>query len=97
MKQHQCVGPTCWTCGEPSELRDMKSSMMEAFSKEKVANDVVWLSRIATQAIREDVIFMMTKIVELETRVYQLQQQAANPGVCNSCGASLRECEACGW
>lgn len=69
-----CVGPTCWTCGEPTELRDLRRSMQEAFSKAETTNGTVWLSKIAVEAIREDILNMMTKIVTLENEVWLLKR-----------------------
>lgn len=73
MEQHLCVGPTCWTCGEPVELREMRLNIADAFSG-KTANDPHRLAKLATDAIREDVINMMTLIVELNSQIRLLQQ-----------------------
>jgi hypothetical protein len=73
-ESHMCVGPTCWTCGEPTELREMRHSMMGAFTEEKVANTPWRLAQIAMGAIREDILDMMTKIVTLENEVWLLKR-----------------------
>lgn len=66
-----CVGPTCWTCGEPDELRRMRRDMMVAFGEEGLPNaDIHRLAKVAAQAIHDDVLDMMTKIVTLENELW---------------------------
>lgn len=71
---HLCVGPTCWTCGEPTELREMRTAIRDQFFEQcksvLSADECHKLARTAAEAIREDVIGMMTKIVTLENELY---------------------------
>lgn len=65
-ESHMCVGPTCWTCGEPTELRYLRTLIWEALKEEGVRDATYYLSQVASKAIREEVLNMMTKIAELE-------------------------------
>lgn len=72
-ESHMCVGPTCWTCGEPTELRYMRTLIWEALQG-KTANDPYRISKIAAGAIREEVLGMVTKIVELQNELEQAKR-----------------------
>ena len=101
MEAHMCVGPDCWICGEPSDIRFLRRAILEAFWDNREAQglsqtQVHALSKLATQAIREELNKWHEALCEESSKVWQLQQQASNPDVCSACGVSLRECEACG-
>jgi hypothetical protein len=57
---HMCVGPTCWTCGEPTELARMRASVREALFPivGQVAHEY---ARIAARAIRADVMALLSE------------------------------------
>lgn len=68
-----CVGTTCWTCGEPSELRDMRRSIQRALGEEGVRDGTVFLAQVAAKAIREDVIGMLTTVVQLQGELHSVK------------------------
>lgn len=70
-ESHMCVGPSCWICGEPDELRRMRRDMLVAFGEEGLPQaDQHRLAKVAAQAIHDDVLAMMTKIVTLENELW---------------------------
>lgn len=70
-ESHMCVGPTCWTCGEPDELRRMRRDIATAIGEYRGEfHGAVELAKVAAQAIREDILNMMTKIVTLENELW---------------------------
>lgn len=75
---HACVGLTCWKCGEPTELQAMRNDISKALLNsgelELKFSDSRKLARVATQAIREDVIGLMVKIEELREELYQARR-----------------------
>lgn len=71
---HMCVGPTCWVCGEPTELFHLRTLIWEALDGANVGVDHYQLAKIATKAIREEVLGMMTKIVELQNELEQAKR-----------------------
>lgn len=73
-ESHMCVGPTCWTCGEPTELRYLRTLIWEALNDEGVEGDRYKISSIAAKAVRKEVIEMMTKIVTLENELWLLKR-----------------------
>jgi hypothetical protein len=79
---HLCVGPSCWECGEPTELRDMRWAIRAALLNENTEgldmSHCAALARIAARAIREDVLAMMTKIIELQDNLRYSRQDLAD-------------------
>jgi hypothetical protein len=61
---HMCVGPSCWTCGEPSELRELRQQQimpaLYELRKERPGADHHALAKAAAQAIRPDIIRALT-------------------------------------
>lgn len=73
-ESHMCVGPTCWICGEPDELRRMRRDIMTALHEEGVQDGVHFLAQVAAKAIRNDVVGMLTRIAELQNELYVAQR-----------------------
>lgn len=50
---HMCVGPSCWTCGEPSELRHLRQQdVMPALAELLRQNPTADHHRLATEAMK---------------------------------------------
>jgi hypothetical protein len=71
-----CVGPTCWTCGEPTELREIRHGIISALIEHgELENSAAHaLAYIASLSIRTAVLDMMTKIVTLENEIWLLKR-----------------------
>ena len=59
-KAHMCVGPSCWECGEPDFLRRMRHAMASALLPDVGQEKAHQLSRKAADAIREEVLSLLT-------------------------------------
>ena len=64
-RPHMCVGPSCWECGEPTELREIRQqqilpALYEELRKPLPGADHHRLARAAAQAIRPDILRAIT-------------------------------------
>lgn len=64
VRQHMCVGPSCWECGEPTELREIRQqqilpALYEA-QQEHPGADHHRLAKAAAEAIRPDILRAIT-------------------------------------
>lgn len=60
VRPHMCVGPSCWECGEPTELREIRQrqimpALYEVQQKDPGA-DHHRLARAVAEAIRPDIL-----------------------------------------
>lgn len=55
---HMCVGPSCWVCGEPDQLRRLRHAVVAALHPE-VGPESHRLGRLVVDAIRDDLTALM--------------------------------------
>ncbi len=79
MAEHLCVGPTCWVCGEPTELRDMRWAIREDLvgknSHGLRMSECSALAKIASEAIRGGVLDLLVSIADLQDQLHFVRQE----------------------
>lgn len=79
-ERHLCVGTTCWICGEPSELREMRRSILHEFWTDRDDQHITRdqchaLANLAAKAIRSEVIALLMAHAEEANRAWRAERR----------------------